>query len=96
MPHGFERTRDRETRKPLCRYCDRIFTPDDPRQEFCDKTCKQLWKDFWSSRGPRLARMLYSYRYDRKPGALSDMCLEFGDMLKAFDKKRLAKEEIVK
>ena len=86
--HGFQRERSPITGQLLCKFCREEFTPHDKRQEYCDPECKKAWIGFWKTRGPRLAQLMYAYRYKRTPGALTDLCNEFGDMVEIFDRKR--------
>lgn len=93
VSHGFQRARSAATGLPLCKFCEDEFTPHDKRQEYCDPGCKKAWIGFWKTRGPRLAQLMYAYRYKRMPGALTDMCNEFGDMVIAFDRKRRERQD---
>ena len=86
--HGFERERCTLTGLPLCRWCWHRFEPHDARQEFCDTSCKARWNRYWEVKGPKLARLMYEFRYQRTDGALTDMCNEFAMMVEKFDRQR--------
>lgn len=75
------------TGRRLCRYCREPFDHHDRRQEFCNKDCKRKWNQYWQSRGPALAHLMYAYRVDRKEGALSTMCHTFSGFLSDFARK---------
>ena len=88
VSHGFQRARHPTTGRLLCKFCEDEFTPHDKRQEYCDSACKLAWISFWKTRGPRLAQLMYAYRFKRNRGGLTDLCNEFGDMVETFDRKR--------
>ena len=86
--HGFKCGHSSATGQRLCRWCDKPFDPKDWRQEFCAKPCKVKWFAWWNGKGASLATALYAYRYQRKPGALSDLCNLFADYVADYERKK--------
>lgn len=86
--HGFSPEVSSTTGAPLCRYCGKTYVPHDGRQEFCQTVCKRRWFKAWDSKGAALAKLLYAYRFERKPGALSALCHTFTIMVEEVDRKR--------
>lgn len=67
-----------EKPKGICLWCCNSFDKARRQQDFCCPDHQQEFNNFWKGRGPALAKALHAWRVEKKPGAMTDVCREFG------------------
>ena len=82
-----------EIEKRTCQECESDFETDNPDKAFCSSTCQQAWNNFWKSQGPRMAKVMLTWRVGRKKGAMTEVCRTFSKARAAHKQRREDRKE---